>query len=161
MTTMTTPRKTRAPRAIPSDFHISPGIAVTTTATMRDRIDALCAAYTAKRAETNKQITNPIKLDPRRKKKEPTVSRSSIIRTALLHFARKVKTTQVPADCLPPADPEAQVHISSTIPNKSDRDLYISLARSYGITMSELTLRCLHEFLNYRNALPILLEPKE
>ncbi len=145
MTTIATPRKTRAPRAIPSDFHLSPGIAVTTTATMRNRIDALCAAYNEHKPETRKR----------------ELSRSRVIRTALLHFARKVKTTRIPADCLPPADPKAQVHISSTIPNKSDRDLYLSLARSYGITMSELTLRCLHEFLNYRNALPILLEPKE
>lgn len=120
MTTTHAPRKTRAPRT-PSTFRTTSVVAATISLPMRQHLDAYCSAN---------RDTNRLTL-------------SKLIRASLSEYARKVKTTKVPDEFRPPADYRNQSNISAVIKDPTERDQYEGFARHYGITMSELILRCL------------------
>jgi hypothetical protein len=141
MTTAITPiRKTRAPRTALPTFHLSSGIAVSTSAAMLERIDAM------------RLLHDQAKPAARRK-----LSRSKLIRTALTHYAHRVQRTKAPNEFQPPARYADQARISATIDTPKERAHLLALARNHGITFNELIIRSLHFFMLDPKALDHLL----
>ena len=82
--------------------------------------------------------------------KANNVSRSAVIRNALLHFAHKAESIDVPPICIPrhPAHRELMpVDISTNVKPDSLRNEYKAHAEAANITMSVLTLRCLYAYI--------------
>lgn len=72
---------------------------------------------------------------------------SPTIRAALLKYAHKAKTIKVPDTHRPPAQFDQQTTVSAVVKPDSLRQEYEHHASIFGITMSELILRCLYAYL--------------
>lgn len=118
-TTNNVTRRTRAPRSKPTLFRMTNIIATTVSAQLRDHLKACTPGWTTSRA----------------------------IRTALDLHARTVRNYKVPDAYRPPTRYQDQINLSTTLREPGQRELYEGLARNYGITMSELILRCLCVFV--------------
>jgi hypothetical protein len=121
-----TPRKTRSPR-IPSDFRISTGIAVSVSSTFKH---ALLQALR----------------DPQHPRYNPR-GMASTVRAALQTHYRKARSIQVPAAYRPTADYRDNSTIATPMKSEALRSRYEATAYNYGITMSELMLRCLTAYM--------------
>lgn len=112
-------RRTRAPRAKPTTFRMTNIVATTVSVQLRDTLKDRTPGWTTSRA----------------------------IRTALDQHSRSVRTYKVPEAYRPPARYQDQINLSTTLTEPGLRELYDGLAHGYGITMSELILRCLCAFV--------------
>ena len=107
-----------------SKFRLSSTVSCTTSSHMRSLLDAFVATH--------------------------STNNSRAVRLALLNYADKAGTISVPDIYQPrhPAHPElTPTTINLSIKPESLRNEYEAHAISYGITMSELVLRCMYAHL--------------
>ena len=119
-------RKTRTPR-VPSTFHLSNGVGATIPYTFKQKL---------------KQALS----DPQ----HPRYNHGSIsgaICSSLIEYHKKAKKIKVPDAYRPAARYQDNSSISGALKDKQLRTQYEAIAYGYGITMSELILRCLTAYM--------------
>lgn len=126
ITPIDAPRKTRAPRML-STFRLSNGVGATIS--------------TAFRQEIAQALSDP------QHPKYNSKGMSGLIRAALHDYYRRANVLKPPAFCYPSTTYQSNSTISATIKSPEMRSRYEAAAYSYGITMSELILRCLSAYM--------------
>ena len=120
------PRKTRAPRVL-STFRLSNGVGSTIS--------------TAFRQEIAQALSDP------QHPKYNSKGVSGLIRVALHTYYRRANTLKPPAFYCPSTVYQNNSSISTVFKSPEIRNRYEAAAYSYGITMSELILRCLVAYM--------------
>ena len=146
---MSTSTPTSKPSKPSAKFRMCCAISTCGSPLLRARIEAL---------PKKPRKTKPRKLKPNVRRK-PKGNVAETVRKALHLYAHMAKTVTVPEQFLPPQDYSKRVQLSAPLKTFAERDRYDAYAFSYGITVSELVLRCLTIYLDKHPTDPLDFKP--